>query len=279
MERPTERRFFPARSGEFRTAPKSARHAAWRACATPALIAGTVVAGFRDVSARRGITVAVLLLCATVATAQTTDGQPVAPGAPGGTRLLFGPSGRMLEPGRGYVTFDGLWLASVNVGVTPWLSMGGGMPVIPAAEGGPPFWVIPKARLLSRGATSIALCAVHAVIGDEGRLGALYLVSTTGTAERSFTIGGALAYFHDDNDTGEDYTGAGPALLVGGERRIHPRWSFVTENYLHIEGAIISAGLRLHRRRFIADFGAVAPSVFADGVMDVFPTVSLGWRF
>jgi hypothetical protein len=238
----------------------------------------------RSLAVSLAASVAVFVLSGSPAAAQSSVEPTPQPGAPGGTRLLFGPSGRMLEPGRGYVSFDGLFLTSANVGVTPWFSVGAGAFALPLlSEGGPvPYWIVPKVRLASSGTTSVALCAVHAAgVSDGVRFGTLYIVSTTGTAEGSFTIGGALVYVMDRNDTGENYTGSAPALLIGGERRIHPRWSIVTENYLHTAGGLLSVGFRLHRQRFMADFGVVAPVVFHDG-LDGFvlgPTISLGWKF
>lgn len=240
--------------------------------------------GFRGVRrparwARRRVallmTAALVVAPAPRAAAQTPAGGSE-PGAPGGTRLLFGPTGRMLEPGRGYVAADGLLLTSVNVGVTPWFSFGAG--TVPLGGGRLPYWVIPKVRLYSGERTNVALCVAHAAVSLDAGLGVAYVVSTTGTADQAFTIGAAVAYLVDDNDTGEDYTGAAPALLLGLQRRIHPRWSLVTESYLTTDGGVAALGFRLQRRQFMLDLDVVAPFVFGEGAF-VFPAVSLGWKF
>lgn len=185
----------------------------------------------------------------------------------------------MLEPGRGYVALDG-FLVSANVGVTPWLSLGAGTPVIPPTDGSfrRPYWVIPKVRLFARDRTSVALCVAHAVVSRDTRLGVAYVVGTRGTADRSITVGGALAYIVDKNHAGDDYTGAAAAFLIGGERRISPRWFFLTENYLTTEGGLLSAGFRFSGRHFVTNLSALSMVAFGDGVI-VLPVVTFGWKF
>src|ERR671910_748837 len=53
---------------------------------------------------------------------------------PNATRLLFAPTGRMLEQGEGYFNDTYLLLLSVHGGVTSRFTLGGGMSVVPLAN-------------------------------------------------------------------------------------------------------------------------------------------------
>jgi hypothetical protein len=216
------------------------------------------------------------------AAAQTADQPSASPQSSSalGSRLAFGPTGRMLEPGRGYVAFDGYLLAmtSVNVGVTDWFSFGAGtMPL--ATVGDDPtlvYWVIPKFRLYGGDRTDVAICAVHSKFLDD-RLGLLYLVGTRGTEDRSVTLGAAVAYV-DEHNTYEDNRGAAAALLVGGDTKLSDKWSLISENYLTTEGGVASLTWRRTRGRMTWDFSLVGPFVFGEYGY-VFPTISAAWRF
>jgi hypothetical protein len=89
------------------------------------------------------------------------------------------------------------------------------------------------------------------VPGYEGSVGLGYVVSTTGTADRSFTIGGAFGYLAD-NSEGESGVSS-PLVIIGGERRVKPRLSVMTENWIGVHGGFVTLGLRRHGRRLQGD--------------------------
>ncbi len=197
-----------------------------------------------------------LLVGITRAEAQTpAPGQAPAP-ATGSSRLFYAPTGRMLEPGQGYVAFDGLILVTVETGVTNWFSIGAGTSplfwFVEDVRG--PFWVTPKCKLYSGPRTSVAAGAVSVFVpGEAGSVGLAYVVSTMGTAERSFTIGGAFGYITDD---GEGNPGvSSPLVIIGGERRVSPRLSVITENWIGAHGGFATLGVRRHGRRMQGDIG------------------------
>ncbi len=195
----------------------------------------------------------VLVAHAAPAAAQDPAPQPPAPAA-GPSRLFYGPTGRMLPPGQGYVAFDGLFLVTVQLGVTPRFSIGGGTsPLFWFVEDiRGPFWVTPKFRVYANERTSLAAGAVSMFVpGEEGSFGMAYLVGTTGTPERSVTIGGAFGYYTGDGEGGVST----PLLLAAGERRVRPRLSIVTENWIGWGGGFASVGLRRHGRRLQGDIG------------------------
>lgn len=204
------------------------------------------------------LVIAVLFaVCPTRAGAQTPAASPAttAP-AVGSSRLFYAPTGRMLAPGQGYVAFDAVFMVTVEAGVTKWFSIGAGTsPVFWFVEDvRGPFWVTPKVQIYAGERTSVAAGAVAVFVpGVEGSVGLGYVVSTTGTAERSFTIGGAFGYLADD---GEGESGvSSPLVIIGGERRVSPRVSVITENWVGAHGGFVTLGVRRHGRRMQGDVG------------------------
>jgi hypothetical protein len=160
------------------------------------------------------------------------------------SRLFFGPTGRMLEPGQGYVAFDGVFLATAQVGVTPYFSIGGGTPVVWFGRARP-FWITPKVRIYKGDRTSVAAGVMNLFLPGVGRLGMAYGVGTIGTLEASMTIGGGVLYANaSDEDRRDGDFAATPVAVIGGERRFHPLVSFLTENYVGLHGGLLTNGVR-----------------------------------
>ena len=180
---------------------------------------------------------------------------PAHMGEPGDSRLFIGPTARMLPPGQGYIAFDGIFLATVQVGVTRHFSMGAGTPLFWLGGASQPFWVTPKVRLYSGERTSVAAGLMNMFVPGSGQVGLAYTVSTVGTPVKSVTIGGAVLYARDVVDSGVS-VGA-PVVLVGGDRRLGTRRSFVTENYVGAHGGFASAGLRRHLERWQLSLGGM----------------------
>ena len=198
------------------------------------------------------IAISALLLIPALAHAQ-----PSADVAPSDTsRLVIGPTGRMLAPGQGYVTFDGLVVATVQVGVTRQFSMGGGTLIVPL--GIPhPMWVTPKVKLYGSDRVNVASGVIHMVVPGEWRQGFAYTVGTIGGVEASVTIGGGVLYVDDPDD--RRGPGTAPVMVVGGDRRVSPRVSFVTENYLGPHGGLLSGGIRWRLTDWQVNLGGMLP--------------------
>ena len=195
-----------------------------------------------------------------------------------GTRLLFGPNGRLLPPGHGYVSFDGLILSSVNIGVTRWLSFGAGTTLLWDASSPRPYWVVPKVRLWAHDRTSIAFCLVRAQLPDRHSMGLAYVVGTRGDAARSFTIGVAVAYVVDRDGDEFDDAGASPALVIGGERRLTEHWTLISENYVTWAATVSSLGFRLRRGSLSLDLVGGLAVLYGEGAVGG-PGISLAWHF
>jgi hypothetical protein len=155
------------------------------------------------------------------------DGQ-LWPADPNRTRLFFGPTGRMLNQNEGYISVFELFLPFVSYGVTDYLTLAGGTPIVP--EGIGRIWYLaPKvgAQLGERTSLSAGVLAFFESsdeLDDVGSLGILYAVGTHGTEDTAITGGIGFGFAGDDVENR-------PLFLLGGETRVSPRIKLLTENY------------------------------------------------
>jgi hypothetical protein len=171
----------------------------------------------------------------------------------------------MLAPGQGYLTFDAVLTTTFQIGVTPWLSAGVGTVPLLFLDGDAPhaFWVTPKVRLHASGRTSVAGGVVHAFApSDNAQFGFGYVASTTGTVERSITIGGGVLYGWDEDE--HDVT---PVALLAAERRFKPRVSFIAEGYVGPDGGLGSGGFRWHFRTWQVDLAGLVAFAYSEGAI------------
>lgn len=179
------------------------------------------------------------------------------------TRLLIGPTARMLKRGEAYVDAFSLFFPSVQVGLSDRFSVGIGTPLfVPqtAVLPGQLVWITPKVQVFAREKTQAAVGIVHfAGLGTNG--GAAYAAVTRGTANASVTAG-----------LGADYPsrvlsgGFRPVALLGAEKRVSAGTKLITENFIGGQ-RVHMAGVRFIRRRRALDLTwAAAPGV---GVLPV----------
>ncbi len=176
--------------------------------------------------------------------------------SPNTTRLLFGPTGRMLKRGSGYFSDHMIFLPGVSVGVADRVSLGGGMSVIPGVSIGEQlFYAMPKFGIVASPKLNVAAGAMVLRLGfdddDQKTFGVGYVVSTFGGENGSVTAG--LGYGFADGKLADN-----PAFMLGGEKRVSNRISFVTENYLFpggFEGTLVSGGIRFLGEKISADVG------------------------
>jgi hypothetical protein len=209
---------------------------------------------------------------------RVVDGEVWAPD-PNRTRLFFGPTGRALETGEGYVGLFELFFAFGAVGVGDRLVLAGGTPVLPEAMG-EAFYLAPKLRVASVGRTSVAVGALAFFLTDEideGSVGLLYGVATHGTGDNAVTLGAGWGFALGGDDavvTNE------PVFLVGLERRISRRIKLVSENYaILVDGLnmLASGGVRLLGERFSADLGL--GGAFGEETACCIPVLSASYSF
>jgi hypothetical protein len=176
---------------------------------------------------------------------------------PNGSRLFFTSTGRSLPQGEGYVSSFWLFFPFVGYGVTDWLTIAAGTPIVPGAFGDM-FYIAPKITMFDRGKTSLAVGALSFFVTkeiEEGNVGIVYGVGTYGTRDNAITLGAGWFYAATDgySDIGDE-----PVFMIGGERRVSRRVKLVTENWLSASDGIdgmMSGGVRFIGDRLSADLG------------------------
>lgn len=212
------------------------------------------------------------------AAAQAPGPPPAAPPEahapdPNPTRLFFGPTGRSIKKGEGYIGVYELFLPFVQYGITDRLSIGGGTPLLFSEGGERPFWITPKFQLHETPNVSTSIGALHFLNIDDIDLGIAYLASTIGSTDNAVTVGVGWAYVN----TNVDNEGAVVAM-VGGEKRVSRRIKLITENYVFNGGGILSGGVRFVGDSLSADLGLFSPLNSVDGLLAL-PIANFVWKF
>ena len=200
--------------------------------------------------------------------ASVHDGQYWAPD-PHATRLYFGPTGRTLKRGEGYVS--DLWLFFVNgsVGVTDRFMLGGGMSIFPSNDfSNNVFYLTPKVGIVQGEKFNVSIGALVGFAGKaSGSAGMLYGVATNGGPDASLTYGAGWAYANKD-------VASRPVVMLGGGKRLTRRISFLSENYAYTgdaTGALVSYGLRFIGDKLSVDLALW--NVLARDTTPLFPGV------
>lgn len=197
------------------------------------------------------------------------------PADPNTTRLFFGPTGRALPQGVGYISVFELIMPMVAFGLTDRITMAGGMPLFFGSEGIELLWLAPKVEVV-RTPTFRGSAGVLALFapGESESVGVLYGVGTFGrTTDRAATFGAGWGY---SSETGIFDT---PALMAGFESRVSRRVKLISENYLFPDEGmgIISFGPRFIGDRLAADLGLAAP--VGAGAFFAFPLINFVYNW
>ena len=181
---------------------------------------------------------------------------------PNATRLYFAPTGRMLKKHEGYFSDIYVFFPGFSVGLSDKITFGGGMSIFPGIGlDNQVFYLTPKISLKASPRSNWALGALilklPEVSNDEDNtplIGAFYGVGTLGKPDASVTFG--LGYGFVDDELSDK-----PMVMLGGEKRLGRRISFVSENWV-IPGAdqpIISYGLRFFGEGLSIDLALLSP--------------------
>jgi hypothetical protein len=191
------------------------------------------------------------------------------------TRLIFGPTARMLKPGEVYAAAYAVLLPMVQVGVTPRFSFGGG--ILPGSfDEGIGFWLTPKVQLHRSERTSVAAGLLQFVVPGEFKGGLAFgNVTREVSPDAAWTLGAGWAY-STDKGTFRFASGV-PMLQFGFEKRVSSRLAFVTDDYFLWGGGLLTGGLRVELGRFRADLGALF--LVFDGDVAGAPVVNVAWTF
>jgi hypothetical protein len=195
---------------------------------------------------------------------------------PNDTRLLIAPTGRMLDQGEGYFSDTYLLLLLFAGGLTPRFTLGGGLSIVPSDDffRNNIYYITPKVGIVQSPNLNVAAGAFFGFAGweiaddedDIGSFGILYGVATFGSADGHLTVGSGLGYGGGD-------VADRPLFMLGGEKRMSRRTSFVTENYL-LPGeanAAISYGIRFFGEKLSVDLAFW--NAFGEDVDPIFPGI------
>ena len=183
------------------------------------------------------------------------------PPNPNATRLLFAPTGRMLEKGEGYFNDTYLFLLSVHGGLTSRFTLGGGLSVLPLDDfTDNALFIMPKIGVIARPKFNLAVGALagfvgaafdddNGIDGGDASFGVLYAVGTAGSTDASISFGTGLAY------AGGEFADH-PVAMLGAETRLSRRAAFITENYVIPNSevsSVLSYGMRFFGEKLSAD--------------------------
>jgi len=163
---------------------------------------------------------------------------------PNTTRLYFAPTARMLKKGEGYFSDYMLFFPGIAYGFTDNFTFGGGMTLLPGVDiDDQVFYFTPKFGLKTSHNSNIAAGALVLAlpeIDDESPVvGIIYGVGTFGDPDGSLTVGLGYGFV-------EDEIVDKPMFMIGGEKRLSRRVSFVSENWIfpEVDQPLVSAGFR-----------------------------------
>lgn len=197
---------------------------------------------------------------------------------PNTSRLFFGPTGRTIAAGEGYVGLFELFLPFLSIGATDWLTLSGGTPIVPELMG-EVFYLAPKVRVvnLPRFQASTGVLAFIDAGADGGSLGILYGVGSLGDRDNSGTFGVGFPF----EASGDQSDFADPVFMLGGESRTGRITKVLTENYvlLHEEAVLATVGMRIFGERFSGDLGIGAAFGGNDGVWGPLPLINVVYTF
>ena len=198
---------------------------------------------------------------------------------PNATRLIFAPTGRMLQQGEGYFSDYWVFFPGISVGLADMVSIGGGMSIFPGVSPTEQlFYFTPKVGVVKRENFNAAVGALFVAVpnfddgSDRASAGMLYGVSTWGNLDNSFTAGMGYGFANGD-------LASSPAVLLGGEVRASPRMSLVTENYIIPGGtALLGGGVRFMGRGLSVDLALFAAAGEEGGCCLPFLGFVYSWR-
>jgi hypothetical protein len=196
---------------------------------------------------------------------------------PNGSRLILGPTARPLDRGTGYFAAYEIFFTYLSVGVADFLSLGGGMTLVPGASG-QVFYLAPKLAMATKdGMYSGAVGALYmnTTTGTGDGVGIVYGIGTYGTPRAGLTFG--LGYGYAAGEFADK-----PVVVIGGEVQAGNSFKLITENWFPIDSdvSILSFGFRFFGDNLAADLGFFYPMNKGSGISEGFPFIPwLGFAY
>ncbi len=204
------------------------------------------------------------------------------------SRYLYSPSGFNLKKGEGYYQNTNILLNSFNVGITDYITVGGGIELlstfVPLAFGEfqPIFFLTSKAGVqltddLHIGAGALYLNVPYYDYNQTSRAGSgiAYGIATYGNTDHHVTAG--LGWGFIQSEFSEK-----PILTVSGTSRFSERFAFISENWfipLDTYYAIFSYGIRFISETIAIDLAFINNPEIAEFIVIGIPFVSFTVKF
>lgn len=167
---------------------------------------------------------------------------------PNYSRLMFSPTGHALKKGDGYISNYYVFFPGISYGLSDKISIMAGMSILPGAGIGEQMkYFAPRLELVEKDNFALSIGTIYASFGEEFSSGLIFLVSTFGEHDKSFTTGLAFAYTSLEEETiiedGEEeilvYSGKfrllkNPIFMFGGNIRLSNNIALVSENWIFI---------------------------------------------
>ena len=200
---------------------------------------------------------------------------------PNRSRLLFGPTGRALSKGTGYVADYELFMPFVGYGAGGGITLAGGISILPFASG-QFLYAAPKVTVYERDETSVAWGLLASTFVGEGIddfpvFGLVYGVTTFGGSTAWLTTG--LGFGFADGEFGKN-----PAFMIGAEVQFANSAKLVSENYFIVgieDATVLSGGIRFFGDRLSTDLALlVFPALVSEGNgWPFFPWLGFAYNF
>jgi hypothetical protein len=196
---------------------------------------------------------------------------------PNGARLLFGPTARPLKGGSGYFAAYEIFFTYLSVGVSDFLSLGGGMTLVPGAPS-QVFYLAPKIAITTNDemfSGAIGAFYMNATSGSADGMSIVYGAGTYGTPRAGVTLG--VGYGYSQGEFSDS-----PVILIGGEVQASNSVKFITENWFPVgsDFSILSFGFRFFGDNLAADLGFFYPMWKGSGISEGFPFIPwLGFAY
>jgi len=204
---------------------------------------------------------------------------------PNRTRLYFGPTGYMLDRGKGYFADFYLFFPGFAYGLTNNISIGGGMSIFPGVDFDKQiFFFTPKIGVGNWNKLGVAAAAIIVRVPvvnifedeeDESSkwVGVLFGTGTYGSQNAHATFG--LGYGFAAGELADK-----PAVLLGGQLRTSRRMALVTENWIfpEVDNPLVSYGVRFLGEGLSVDL-ALVNVLSEDAIFPGLPYIDFVWSF
>ena len=190
---------------------------------------------------------------------------------PNQSRLFFTATARTLPKGSGYFSVYEIFFPMLAYGVTDYLTLAGGMSLIPGVEE-QLLYLAPKVRLAHSEKFDFSGGILYTSIIDFN-FGITYGVVSYGSSSASIT--GGLGWGFAEGEWSNN-----PFVMIGGEVQLSNATKLITENWFPPEAdwGLISFGIRFFGESLAADF-ALMTTTQASGSWPFFPWIGFAYNF